>query len=106
MIFKIVHGTTIYSELSRQVQVYQNKNQNNSIHLLPKDCFYGARSDMQPDIAFLTTCVKGSYQDDWFKLTKMISFLKEIQEELLALVADNIGIHLSLGCCFCCKSRH
>jgi hypothetical protein len=35
-----------------------------------------ARSDIQPAIAFLSTRVKGPNQGDWFKLKKMLGFLK------------------------------
>jgi hypothetical protein len=51
-----------------------------------------ARSDIQPAIAFLTTGIKGPNQGDQFKVKNMMSFLKQTQEEIIMLEADNIGI--------------
>jgi hypothetical protein len=51
-----------------------------------------ARSDIQPAIAFLTTRVRGPNQGDWFKLKKMLGYLKSTQEEVLVLEADDSGI--------------
>jgi hypothetical protein len=48
-----------------------------------------ARSDIQPAIAFLTTRVKAPNQGDWFKLKKMMSYLKTTQEDVLTLQADD-----------------
>jgi hypothetical protein len=61
-----------------------------------------ARSDIQPVIAFLTTRVKGPNQGYWFKLKKMMCFLKHTQEDVLALEAED---DLVFGCCICCTSR-
>jgi hypothetical protein len=51
-----------------------------------------ARSDIQPAIAFLTTSVKEPNQGDWFKLKKMLGYLKSTQDEVMVLEADDSGI--------------
>lgn len=46
------------------------------------------QQDIQPAIAFLTTRVKAPTQSDWFKLKRVMCFLKANQEDVLALKAD------------------
>ena len=48
-----------------------------------------ARPDIQPAIAFLATRVKGPGEQDWFKLCKMIGFLKNTSNDVLTLSADD-----------------
>lgn len=50
------------------------------------------RPDIQPAIAFLSTRVKAPDETDWFKLTKMMGFLKKTQNDVLTLQASNDGI--------------
>jgi hypothetical protein len=47
------------------------------------------RPDIQPAIAFLSTRVKDPDQKDWFKLSKMMSFLNHTKDDVLILSADN-----------------
>jgi hypothetical protein len=49
------------------------------------------RQDIQPAIAYLTTRVKAPTQDDWFKLKKMLGFLKATANDVLTLSADATG---------------
>jgi hypothetical protein len=48
-----------------------------------------ARPDIQPAIAFLSSRVKGPGEQDWFKLGKMMGFLKSTSNDVLTLAADN-----------------
>jgi hypothetical protein len=48
-----------------------------------------ARQDIQTAIAFLSTRVKAPTHEDWFKLKKMMSFLKGTQDDVLTLSADS-----------------
>jgi len=50
-----------------------------------------ARPDLQPAIAFLTTRVKQPTEQDWFKLKKMMRFLKPTQDEVRAIGAGDIN---------------
>jgi hypothetical protein len=50
------------------------------------------RPDIQPAIAFLTTRVKSPDESDWFKLVKMIGFLKKTIDDVLSLQSDWSGI--------------
>jgi hypothetical protein len=55
------------------------------------------RPDIQPAIAFLSTRVKSPDEQDWFKLTKMMCFLKNTENDVLTLNSDelcNITWHL------------
>ena len=47
-----------------------------------------ARPDIQPAIAFLSTRVKEPTESDWFKLKKMLGFLKATQEDVLTLESN------------------
>lgn len=49
------------------------------------------RPDVQPAIAFFTTRVKSPDEGDWFKLKKMMGFLKKTQDDVLTLHADESG---------------
>jgi replication fork clamp-binding protein CrfC len=44
-----------------------------------------ARPDILPSIAFLCTRVKSPNQNDWIKLKRLMSFLKEAQNDVLTL---------------------
>ena len=46
-----------------------------------------SRPDIQPAVAFLTTRVKGPVESDWFKLTRMMCFLKATMEDVLTVKA-------------------
>jgi Reverse transcriptase (RNA-dependent DNA polymerase) len=46
------------------------------------------RPDIQPVISFLTTRVQSPGQQDWFKLCKMIGFLKFTEDDVLTLSCD------------------
>jgi hypothetical protein len=45
------------------------------------------RLNIQPKIAYLRTCVKSSDENDWFKLKKIIGFLKQTPADVLTLQA-------------------
>jgi len=47
------------------------------------------RPDIQPGIPFLVTRVRGPTEQDWAKLTRLLSFLKHTQDDVLTLGADN-----------------
>jgi hypothetical protein len=47
-----------------------------------------ARPDIQPAIAFLCTRVKEPTESDWFKLQKMLGFLKYTQDDVIILQSD------------------
>ena len=51
-----------------------------------------ARPDIQPAIAYLSTRVKEPTEGDWFKLKKMLGFLKATQEDVITLESD--GSHI------------
>ena len=51
-----------------------------------------ARPDIQPAIAYLSTRVKEPVESDWFKLKKMLGFLKATQEDVITLESD--GKHM------------
>jgi hypothetical protein len=64
--------------------------------------------DIQPAIAFLTTRVKSLDEQDWFKLIKMMCYLKHTHKDVMILSADNsqgiicyvdaaFAVHMSLG---------
>jgi hypothetical protein len=46
------------------------------------------RPDIQPSIAFLSTRVRSPGQQDWFKLTKLMEFLKSTEDDVLTLSCD------------------
>jgi hypothetical protein len=48
-----------------------------------------ARPNIQPAIAFLTTWVKSPDEQDWFKLVKMMCYLKLTHKDVMVLSADN-----------------
>lgn len=48
-----------------------------------------ARPDIQPAIAFLSTRVKSPGEPDWFKLRKMMCFLKGTRDDVLTLSSDD-----------------
>ena len=50
-----------------------------------------AHPDLQPAIAFLTTHVKQPTEQDWFKLKKMMQFLKHTQAEVWSIGAEDIN---------------
>jgi hypothetical protein len=59
------------------------------------------RPDIQPAIAFLTTRVKSPDENDWFKLKKLIGFLKQTKDDVLTLQAeDDIIIKWHLDAAF------
>jgi hypothetical protein len=80
--------TTIYSRLIQTVQSCQRKKQRQFFRFVAKGLFLCeiARSDIQPAIALLSTRVKEPNQGDWFKLKKMLGFLKFTQEEMQHLL--------------------
>jgi hypothetical protein len=45
--------------------------------------------DIGTAVAFLSTRVQKSTQDDWFKLVRLMKFLKQMVQDLLTLKADN-----------------
>jgi hypothetical protein len=47
-----------------------------------------ARPDIQPAIAFLCTRVKEPTESDWFKLKKMLGFLKYTEDDVIILQSD------------------
>ena len=51
-----------------------------------------ARPDIQTTIAFLSTRVKNSDEDDWKKLQRLISYLKATKDLLLTLSSDKLNI--------------
>ena len=51
-----------------------------------------ARRDIQTDVAFLTTRVKKTYEDNWFKLRRVIKYLKGTISLKLTLTADDLSI--------------
>jgi hypothetical protein len=51
-----------------------------------------ARPDVQPAVAFLTTRVQGPNEGDWFKLKKMMRFLKRTADDVLTLKADDMTL--------------
>jgi hypothetical protein len=51
-----------------------------------------ARPDIQPAITFLTSRVKDPDESDWFKLTKMMQFLKNTLDDVLTLHSDGSGV--------------
>ena len=48
-----------------------------------------SRIDIQPGIAFLTSRVKSPTKQDWFKLKKLMRFLKRTANDVLSLEADD-----------------
>jgi hypothetical protein len=48
-----------------------------------------APRDIQPVIAFLTTWVKSPDEQDWFKLVKMMCYLKHRHKDVMVLSADD-----------------
>jgi hypothetical protein len=51
-----------------------------------------ARQDIQPAVAFMTTRVREPNEGDWWKLKRMIGFLKETKDDVLTLEADSNGV--------------
>jgi hypothetical protein len=49
-----------------------------------------ARPDIQPTVAFLTTRVQSTNEDDYRKLIRMIQFLRATKDEYLTLSATNL----------------
>ena len=47
------------------------------------------RPDVMPTVSFLCTRVKESTKQDWDKLVRMVTFLKNTQDQVLTLEADN-----------------
>jgi Reverse transcriptase (RNA-dependent DNA polymerase) len=47
------------------------------------------RPDIQPAIAFLSTRVKAPGEQDWFKLSKLMGFLKTTRDDVLTLSSDD-----------------
>jgi len=50
-----------------------------------------SRIDVQPAVSFLATRVRAPTEQDWFKLKKMMRFLKRTADDALALEADPDG---------------
>jgi hypothetical protein len=48
-----------------------------------------ARPDIQPAFGFLTTRVKSLDEQDWFKLVKMMCYLKHTHKDVMILSADD-----------------
>ena len=60
-----------------------------------------ARQDILPGVSFLTTRVRAPTQQDWFKLKKLMRFLKRTQDDVLTLEAkDGIQIDWHLDAAF------
>ena len=51
-----------------------------------------ARPDIQPAIAFFTTRIQQSSEDDWKKMRRMIKFLNGTKDDVLTLEADDTHI--------------
>ncbi|KAG7339953.1 reverse transcriptase RNA-dependent DNA polymerase [Nitzschia inconspicua] len=51
-----------------------------------------ARPDLQLAVAFLTTRVQGPDVDDWKKLGRCLTYLRETKDEKLTLGADDLGV--------------
>ena len=49
-----------------------------------------ARPDIQVPVAFLTTRVKEPTEQDWYKLLRMLKFLKSTKHDVLTLSADDL----------------
>ena len=50
-----------------------------------------ARPDIEPVVGFLLTRTKEPNTGDWRKLLKMMAFLNETMEDILTLMADDLG---------------
>jgi hypothetical protein len=48
-----------------------------------------ARSDVQPAISFLVSCVQEPNEGDWTKLIRVLVFLKRTRDDMLALEVNN-----------------
>jgi uroporphyrinogen-III decarboxylase len=48
-----------------------------------------ARSDVQPAISFLASCIQDLIEGNWKKLIRVLVFLKTTKDDLLALEADD-----------------
>jgi hypothetical protein len=48
-----------------------------------------ARPDIQTAVAYLTTRVRDPGEQDWFKLCKVLGFLKETKDDVLTLSLSN-----------------
>jgi len=60
-----------------------------------------ARPDIQPVMSFLTTRVRAPTEQDWFKLKKMLRFLKRTKEDVLTLEAgEDVKIEWHLDAAF------
>jgi len=51
-----------------------------------------ARPDIQVPIAFLCTRAQTPTEQDWFKLIRMLKFLKKTRKDVLTLSAENLSI--------------
>ena len=51
-----------------------------------------ARPDVQPAVAFLTTCASQPDEDDWKKLRRMIDHLKGTPNQILTASADGAWV--------------
>ena len=51
------------------------------------------RPDIAPAIAYLTTRVRKPNKDDWGKLCRLMQFLKQTQDDVLTLSADDTKVH-------------
>jgi hypothetical protein len=51
-----------------------------------------ARPDVQPAVSFLSTRVRSPNEGDWFKLKKMMRFLKRTADDVLTLKVDDISL--------------